>query len=307
LPAERGGSAAGAAWKVHAALAGAQTGFALFPIFGKLALVSVPPFALAAIRVVSAAVMLEIVRRLSPEERIAPSDRGRIFLLALAGVSFNQVLFILGLSLTTAVNTSILISAIPVFTLAAAVMLGREETTSRAVGGIVLAGAGALVLLNAERFEWSSRYFRGDLLILANGFSYSLFLVLSRPFLTRYRPLAFTAAVFRWGAAPIVLAAIPALARFSPAEVSPTAWWSLAAVIIFCTVIPYLLNSWALARTKASRVAAYVFLQPMIAATLAVIVLGERPGWRAAVAAAFIFGGLAVTLRPARLPAGAAS
>lgn len=294
---------AGPAWKIHAALAGAQTGFALFPIFGKLALLSIPPLALAAIRVVCSAAMLEVVRRLSPPELLAPSDRRRILLLALLGVSINQVLFIFGLSLTSAVNTSILISAIPVFTLAVAVLLGRERTTPRAVAGMVLAAAGALVLLNAERFEWSSRYFRGDLLILANGLSYSLYLVLSRPMLARYRPLAFTSAVFRWGTAPIVLFAIPALLRFSPREVTPTAWWSLGAVIVFCTVIPYLLNSWALARTEASRVAAYVFLQPVIAATLAILVLGERPGWRTAVAAALIFAGLAVSLRPPRIRA----
>jgi drug/metabolite transporter (DMT)-like permease len=290
----------GSPWPVHLALAFAQIGFALFPIFGKLALRSIPPLVLAAIRVTTAAAMLEVVRRLSPPEKIAPSDRGLLFVLALLGVSFNQVLFIFGLSLTTAINTSILISAIPVFTLAAAVLFGREATTSRVIGGMALAGAGALVLLNAERFEWSSRYFRGDLLILANGFSYSLYLVFSRPILARYRPLAFTSAVFRWGVPPIVLAAIPALLKFSPGTVSPTAWWSLGAVIVFCTVVPYLLNSWALARTKASRVAAYVFLQPVIAGTLAIVVLGERPGWRTAVAAALIFGGLAVTLRPGR-------
>jgi drug/metabolite transporter (DMT)-like permease len=218
-------------------------------------------------------------------------------------VSFNQLLFILGLSLTTAVNTSILISAIPVFTLATAVLMGRERTGPRAIVGVVLAAAGALLLLNAERFEWSSRYFRGDLLILANGFSYSLYLVLSRPILARYRPLAFTSAVFRWGAGPIVLAAVPALLRFSPERVTPTAWWSLGAIVVFCTVIPYALNSWALARTKASRVAAYVFLQPVIAATLAILVLGERPGWRVAAAAALIFSGLAVTLIRPRVPA----
>ena len=302
MPAD-GSHPAATSWKVHAALAAAQSGFALFPIFGKLALGSIPPFPLAAIRVVSSAIMLEAVSRLWQPDRIARGDRGRILLLALLGVSFNQLLFILGLSLTTAVNTSILISAIPVFTLATAVLLGRERTGPRAIAGVVLAAAGALLLLNAERFEWSSRYFRGDLLILANGFSYSLYLVLSRPLLTRYRPLAFTSAMFRWGAAPIALAAIPPLIRFSPDEVSPTAWWSLGAIVVFCTVIPYALNSWALARTKASRVAAYVFLQPIIAATLAILVLGERPGWRTAAAAALIFSGLAVTLMRARVPA----
>jgi drug/metabolite transporter (DMT)-like permease len=34
---------AGRTWEVHLAVAGAQTGFALFPNFGKLVLVSIPP------------------------------------------------------------------------------------------------------------------------------------------------------------------------------------------------------------------------------------------------------------------------
>ena len=285
-------------WTVHLALAAAQTGFALFPIFGKLALVSIPPFVIAAIRVVSAAAMLEIVRRLAPVEPIRREDRRLFFLLAILGVSLNQVLFIIGLSLTSAINTTILISSIPAFTLAAAVLFGREALTGRALLGTILAGAGALVLLNAERFDWGSRYFRGNLLILVNSLSYSLYLVLSRPLLARYRAMTFTAAVFRYGSIPIVAVSIPALLRFSPTLPAAGAWWSLGAIVLFCTAVPYFLNSWALARVAASRVATYVFLQPVIAATLAILVLGERPGWRTGVAAALVFAGLAVSLRP---------
>ena len=55
----------------------------------------------------------------------------------------------------------------------------------------------------------------------------------------------------------------------------PLAWACLGAVIVFCTAIPYLLNSWALARTHASHVAFYVFLQPVITTALAILILGE--------------------------------
>jgi drug/metabolite transporter (DMT)-like permease len=289
-------------WTVPLALAAAQTGFALFPIFGKLALVSIPPLVIAAIRVASSAAMLEFVRRVSPVEAIRREDRNLLVLLSILGVSLNQVLFIVGLSLTSAINTTILISSIPAFTLATAVLLRREALTGRALAGTLLAGAGALVLLNAERFDWGSRYFRGNLLILANSLSYSLYLVLARPLLARYRAMTFTAAVFRYGALPIVVVAIPALFRFSPTAPSRGAWASLAAVVLFCTAVPYFLNSWALARVAASRVATYVFLQPVIAATLAILILGERPGWRTGVAAALVFSGLAVSLRPRRAP-----
>jgi drug/metabolite transporter (DMT)-like permease len=283
-------------WQVHLALAGAQIGFALFPILGKLALSAIPPLLLAAFRVVAAAILLEGVRRALGGESVLPADRRRIFLYGLLGVSFNQLLFITGLFLTSAIHTTILTATIPVFTLAAAVLLGRERMTLRSALGILLAGLGALALLNAQRFAWQSDSFRGDVLLLLNCTSYSLYLVLSRPILARYRVVTFTAAVFRYGAILIVLVALPDLLRFEPARVAPIAWVCLAGVIVLCTVIPYLLNSWALARTAASRVAFYVFLQPLISTVLAVAILAEALTLKALFAALLIFAGLGVTL-----------
>jgi drug/metabolite transporter (DMT)-like permease len=290
-------------WEIHLALAAAQTGFALFPIFGKLALGSIPPLVFATFRAVCAALLLELMHSVNGRERIRKGDRRKLLLYALLGVSINQILFILGLSLTTAINTSILTTTIPVFTIAAAAVLGRERLTFRSAAGIVLAGAGALTLLDAQRFDWSSATFRGDVLLLSNCLSYSLYLVLSRPILAHYRPATFTATVFRYGALPILLVATPELRRFEPARVPPLAWASMAAVILLCTVIPYFLNSWALARTHASHVAFYVFIQPLIASALAMAVLGETLTWKTVLAGTLIFAGLAVGLFRERLPA----
>ena len=290
-------------WEIHAALALAQVGFSLFPILGKIVLTAIPPLLFAALRAAAAAGLLEGIRRLGgPPEAIRPEDRPRLVLYGLLGVSFNQILFILGLSLTTAINTTVLTATIPVFTLAAAVLLSRERLSAPAAIGIALAGAGALALLNAQRFDWSSASFRGDLLLLANCMSYSLYLVLSRPILARYRAVTFTAVVFRSGAILIALLAIPELMRFDPARVSAGVWACLAGVVLACTVAPYLLNAWALARTHASHVAFWVFLQPLLSTALAIAVLGEALTPKTAVAALLIFAGLAVAVPRARLP-----
>jgi drug/metabolite transporter (DMT)-like permease len=283
-------------WRIHAALAGAQAGFALFPIFGKLALASIPPLAFSALRVVGAVLILDAFRLLRQREKIRPSDRKRLLLYGLLGVSFTQILFILGLSLTTAINTTILTATIPVFTLAAAALLGRERLTPRSLTGLLLAGAGAYVLLNAQRFSWENASFRGVSLLLLNCMSYSLYLVLSRPILAHYRVATFTATVFRYGAILIVLVALPQILRLDWRAVPPVAWACALAVIVLCTAIPYLLNSWALARTHASHVAFYVFLQPVITTALAVVLLGESLTPKTAVAALLILAGLAVTL-----------
>ncbi len=139
------------------------------------------------------------------------------------------------------------------------------------------------------------------LLLLLNCTSYSLYLVLSRSILARYHVATFTAAVFRYGAILIVLAALPDLAGFSPSRVPPIGWACLSAVIVFCTAIPYLLNSWALARTHASHVALYVFLQPVITTVLAILILGEAFTGKTAIAAALIFAGLAISVVGGRL------
>jgi len=291
------------AWEAHLALVGAQVGFALYPIFGKIALATIGPLPFAAFRVVAAAALLALLRRLSGAERVAPEDRKRILLYALLGISFNQVFYILGLSLTTAINATILNSMIPVYTLAAAALLKHERLTARAVLALVVAGAGALLLLRTERFDWSSNAFRGDLLLIANGISYAFYLVLSRPILARYRVLTVVSAIFAYGTLPILIAAAPALAAFDPSRVTPAGWASVAAIIVFSTVLPYFWNSWALARMHASRVAFYALLQPLISTVLAVETLGERLTLRTAAASLLILSGLGVSLSPGRLPA----
>ncbi len=251
----------------------------------------------------SAALLLETIRRFDTRETIAPADRKRVFFFALLGISFNQVLFIVGLSLTTAINTTILTAMIPVFTLGAAVLLRRERMTARALLALLLAGTGALLLLNVRDFDFESRHLRGNLLLLLNGFSYSLYLIFSRPILAHYRVSTFVSAVFRYGAIPILLFALPALVSFSPGRVSALAWVCLAAVVLFCTVMPYLLISWALSRTEASRVAFYVFFQPVISALLAMVILGEELTASTLLASLLILTGLGVSVAKKSLPA----
>ena len=177
-------------------------------------------------------------------------------------------------------------------------MLRHERLQLRSLLGLVLALSGALVLLDLQRFDWRSDFVKGDLLLLANCLAYSFYLVLGRPVMARYRAPTAISTVFLYGALPILLVATPSSHGFSPSSVAPIAWWSLTAIVVISTVLPYLLNSWALARTHASRVAFYVFLQPLIGAATAILVLNERLTPRTVLAAALIFAGLGVTLVP---------
>jgi drug/metabolite transporter (DMT)-like permease len=291
--------------RVLLALASAQIGFGLFPILGKVALAEIPPLPFAALRVVGGAVCLEGARRVAGARPVARKDFGAVLLYALLGISINQILFIEGLALSTAINAALLMTTIPVFTLGSAVLLGRERATVAKIGGIALALAGALLLLQAGGFDWSSRHFRGNLLLLVNALAYSLYLVLSRPLVHRYPAISAVASIFIVGAVPIAAVAVPVLRGFDPTRVSPTAWACLAGVVVFSTVTAYLLNMWALGHVEASRVALFVYLQPVVTAGFAVALLGERLTPRHIAAGALIGMGIAASKSPPprRVPA----
>ena len=71
------------------------------------------------------------------------------------------------------------------FALGAAIIGGRERATAAKIGGILLAAAGALLIVAHEGLEGAAKSVIGDLLILANSLCYALYLVLSKPMMAR--------------------------------------------------------------------------------------------------------------------------
>jgi len=284
---------------VHAALFAVNLLFAINYIVSKLGMSSFDPFTFAYLRVLGAAIILNVlIRGATPLSR---ADFKRVVLYALLGVVINQTMFLGGLALTSAHVAAILITAVPVFTLAAALVFKEERVTAMKVAGIGLAAAGALVVVGGEGFGGTTKSLIGDLLIVGNSLSYALFLVLSKPDMGRLSPRRVIARMFAIAAVLMLpIAAVPML-RLHWRAVPPGAWLSLAFVIAGPTIAAYLLNAWALAHTDSSLVAAYTYLQPVLTVLLAAMFLGERIRVAAVVAGVLIFAGVWLASRAARI------
>lgn len=283
----------------YLALLAVQLCFGSFPIFGKLALSEMEPLVLAAFRAVAGAAALTLLARiLDPGGTFAARDRLTLAVLSFFGIIANQVLFVLGLSRTTATNATLLTAMVPVLTVGVAAVLAGERPPARRLLGIPVALAGLLWLLDVRRLDFGDRTLTGNALILANALCFSVFLVLSRDILRRHSAIRVTAAVFRYAALPVLLLAAPDLARFRPAGLSGRAWTGIAGAVVLATVVAYALNAWALARTGAGTTSMFIYVQPLVAMTLANVVLGETPSPRTAAAAAFIFAGIALATWP---------
>lgn len=286
-------------FRVHAALFIVNLLFAVNYIISKLGMSSFDPFTFAYLRVVGAAIVLNVMPYAAAP--LSRADFRRVVLYALLGVVINQSLFLAGLALTSAHVAAILITAVPVFTLAIAMAMRQERVTSMKIIGIALAAAGALTVVGGEGFGGATKSFVGDLLIVGNSLAYAFFLVLSKPDMERLSPRRVIARMFAISSVLMLpIAAVPML-RLHWRALPPAAWWSLAFVIAGPTVAAYVLNAWALAHTDSSLVAAYTYLQPVLTVVLAAMFLGEKIRAAAVVAGILIFAGVWLASRAARI------
>ncbi len=282
----------------HVALFAVQLFFGSAAILGKLALAAFPPFAIVGFRVAGAALSFGLLQNLGGTFKLEKRVHYIHFaLFACFGVIFNQLLFFKGLSLTTATNTSLLAVMIPVFAILVSVLIGNDKLTWLKVIGTITAGGGVIYLIDPANASFSSATTQGDLLVILNSMSYGTYIAVSKKLVTHYGALKSIAWLFLFASIVNVPVGLWAFSTVDVSQVSSGAWLTLAAVVIFPTILAYYWNAWALARVEPSVVAVYIYLQPLIGTILAIFVLGEAWKPRIFTAMALIFIGVFLVTR----------
>jgi drug/metabolite transporter (DMT)-like permease len=282
-------------WGVHLAMVTVQFLFASLTVAAKFVLPGIPPSGIVYCRITGAALAFVIIKAMTVREEV--TDRRDLFALAglsLVGVVLNQLFFLEGVKRTTAINANILITTIPAFTLAIAIALKRERASAAKVLGIACAAAGALYLIGLDRLRLNPETAFGNALIVVNTSLYAFYLVLSKRLLERYHPVTVVTYVFLFGALLIAPFGVTALRGVHFASQPASVVIGLVYIVIFPSILAYYLSVWALRRTASSLVAMYVYLQPLMTALGAPLILHERVTARGGLAAVLIFTGLAL-------------
>lgn len=280
----------------HLALFAVQICFGSLPVVGKVVLKVIPALALVGFRVGLTAFVLFLVQtfrgRLFLREK---GDYKHFLVLSIFGVTLNQILFINGLSLTKASNASLLAVTIPIFALTIGSLLGIEKLRRIKIAGIVLAAIGVIILIDPRNASFSSETTRGDLLIILNSLSFGIYVVISKPVITRNGAIRSIAWVFIFAGIICVPLGAYSLSSIDLSTITPTIWALILYIAFAATTLPYLLNAWALTRVNPSVVAVFIYLQPLFGFAFAVIFLSEPVGFKVLIAAALIFAGVFLT------------
>lgn len=283
---------------VHLPLFATQFFFSVLPVFSKLAFINFSPGSVIFFRVVCAAVLFALVFFLFKRERIKETKHYFYFAaFAFFGVAGNQYMFLQGVSRTTAINASLLISSIPIFTLVVAILFRKEKFSAGKFLGVLIALFGVINIIGLESFEFGE-FFWGNILIIGNSLMYSIYLVISKPFLQIYKPFTLVTYIFIFASIEIIPITFEEVANINYAAVEMNGYVPLFVLVFFGTILPYLINNLALKRTYSSIVAIYTYLQPVFGGLLAIFVLGETLSLKLVLSGFLIIAGMSLVSFP---------
>lgn len=234
----------------------------------------IKPFGFIFLRVTGATILFWLISLWFPKEKVATSDWPRLLASAVFGMVLNMLFFFKGLSLSTPINSSVIITITPIFVLLLSSYLLREKITWLKVSGILfgLTGALMLVLFSAETGKDAPNIPLGNLLFLVNAFSFGIYLILVKPLATKYHPVT----LMKW----IFLTAFIINFPITFSEFTEVQWktlpqeavWSFVFVVLGTTFATYMLNIFAIKQLSPSTLSSFIYLQPLIAIIFAVIV-----------------------------------
>lgn len=279
----------------------------------KLAINEISPFTFNAIRLtlsaltLAACVWLENKTRRTGFTGQAPNAMRKWITIVAFGIMTGgvyQIIFVIGMDMTTAGNTALIMSAMPMWTAILSFVWLREKLGLAWIGLILAFTGTVIVTLGNGNMGFGSEYVKGNLMILIASLAWACAAVISRPMLSFISPirLAFYATI---GTLPIHFLMPGAITGMQSSSISdPKIIMVIIYSGVFSTGLAYAMWNFGVQQLGPSHASVYQNLVPLIALLSAWFFLDEHISAFQITGGTLILFGLFVTrrLRPAPPP-----
>lgn len=262
----------------------------------KAALREVAPITLIFVRFLLGSVTLLLfafgVRRrqapVSPEGgRIWP----QLLLMGFLGIFVHQMLQANALTMTSAVNAGWLIGVTPIWSAILSAILLRERFGIWKLLGLIGGFLGVLLIITRGRFDAHVRALpstRGDLLFLISTLNWAVYSIVGHRTIRRLGATRATAYAMATGLAMLAPFFVAARGWRELPHVTTAGWLAILFLGFGCSAAAYLFWYGALEKLEVTRVAAFLYLEPLVTLLAAVVLLNEP------VSAVVVLGGAVV-------------
>jgi len=215
--------------------------------------------------------------------------------LGLTGVTLYHVFQNFGLRLTTASNSSLIISANPVFITLLDHFYLKEEMTRKRVFGMTIAFLGIILIIGPSRLTFDPMGVIGDLLSLGAGLSWAFYSVFGKKILANYGAQRVT--MFSMVFGTLFLFPILLVSEKPALPTSIWLWFLLLILSLLCSGMAYLFWYKALEDVSPTKVGVFLFFLPVVSVSAAHLILLESLDVSFAIGALFVMLGVIITQR----------
>ena len=246
---------------------------------GKIALQSVPPLTIGAIRLTIGSCLLRLYMGRNPAHHVQWGSPmiGSFALLGLVGYLIGVGCSYYGLRLTTVTNAALLNAAAPVSLALLSFVFLKERLSARATTGILLSviGVGIIITRGSLDVVANSQYNLGDLILLATQLSWGVYTIYGRHLMLRISPLAATTYTYVAGACWLIVASLMLeWGQWNPTDTSLSSWIAIAYQTVFGTFAHFWFYD-AVSTLGPSRAGIFLNLVPVMAIGIAYFFLHE--------------------------------
>lgn len=251
-------------YKAHLALFGANIIYGINYIVAKGVMPDkIGPTAFIFLRILGASLLFWLIK-IFVKEKIERKDYFRIVVCGILGIAINQLLYFHGLNLTSPIDASIIMTAVPVMVLVFSYFMLKEKITLNKLIGILIGGIGAFLLIwYGNKSAGTSSTF-GNLLILSNAIFYAFYLVYVKPLMKKYKPITVISWVFLIGLLFMIPFGITDVIETNFSAFTLNTYLVITYVVVGTTFLTYLFNIYALSKVPPSVNGSYIYLQPVV-------------------------------------------
>lgn len=285
----------------HLSIAGAYTIFGLNIVFCKDIANSeaVPPIVLFTMRALGASALFWLLSIFIPKEKVERGDFLKIAAASFVGLFVPQLTFLKAITMATTIDTAIMGTLGPIFTMFFAFLFLGEPITGKKAGGVVLSFVGVIFLIFNSVHEGgvSSTSPWGIALLLLNSLSFSLYLGVFRPLISKYSVVTFSKWTFLFSLLLSLPFSAKGLMTTDFAAIPSLVKWEIGYLVFFATFVAYFLIPFGQKYLRPTLVSMYTYLQPIIAAIVSIWAGMDVLTWQKLVATVLIVGGVILVSR----------
>jgi len=252
------------------------------------------PYTLTLFRLAGGMLLFWLVSLFVKKEKVPAKDILLLFFASLFALTLNQLPFFVGLSMTSPIDASIVVTMLPILTMMLAAIFIKEPITIMKAVGVLIGASGALLIVfnSSNTAQVGKSNLWGNIIVFGAVGSFAIYLTLFKDLISRYSPVTIMKWMFLFGTLVCLPFCSKPLAQTDFSLLTSGTYWRIGYMVLLATFLGYLFIPIGQKRLRPTTLSMYNYVQPVVASIASIFIGIDTFGYEQALSGILVFSGV---------------